>query len=346
MARIRMTHPEQWFDDDFVEMSPWARLLAIALRNEADDQGVVEDKPRRLKNVLFPADDVDITALLNECVKHKQVCRYEVDGRGYLAIRNFCEYQTTKKPTRRYPLPEELWPYVGMTEDLDAKLLGVKRKGQKNPDFRQNQTPNDTPPKSRKTDIEEKQSLNHGSVPHQCGTGSHEGEGEGEGEKNKQAKPTTESHPRAHNPAAQTGQAWLEKLNSTANQPPPTEPPPKTEPTKPAATEPDPPGLELAAEWCRLAQRLWPGDKPRNPRDVQHWLEREARDCGLTVEAAAAVHRAETEAKARRGDPPPISHRFCGNAIEARARQVHGPDWRLMPRAEAQRRANDNARAA
>ena len=75
MARIRSIHPGQWTDEDFVSLSPFARLLAIALRNEADDQGVFEWKPVTIKIKLFPADNVDVPALLDELVAARQIAR-------------------------------------------------------------------------------------------------------------------------------------------------------------------------------------------------------------------------------------------------------------------------------
>lgn len=114
MARIRSTHPGQWTDEEFVQLTFAARLLCIALRNEADDNGVFEWKPTGLKMRLFPADDVSVPALLEELEGHNQVCRFQVDGREYGAIRNFRKYQRPKLPTSRHPLPEALEKYVGV----------------------------------------------------------------------------------------------------------------------------------------------------------------------------------------------------------------------------------------
>ncbi len=116
MARIRSQHPGQWTDEHFVSMSPFARLLTLALRNEADDQGIFEWKPVTLKMRLLPADNVDIQALLEELISNEQVTSYEVDGRKYGAIRNFCRFQRPKKPNSVHPITDEIRTYVGMTE--------------------------------------------------------------------------------------------------------------------------------------------------------------------------------------------------------------------------------------
>lgn len=107
MARIRSTHPGQWTDEAFVSCSPLARLLAIAIRNEADDQGVFEWKPLMLKMRLLPADDCNVAELLAELEATNQVTRYEVAGKAYGLIRNFTKFQRPKKPNAVHPLPEE-----------------------------------------------------------------------------------------------------------------------------------------------------------------------------------------------------------------------------------------------
>nr|WP_295828277.1 hypothetical protein [uncultured Azospirillum sp.] len=116
MARIRSCFPGQWTDEDFVECSPLARLLVIGLRNEADDQGVFEWKPRALKMRLLPADDINVSDLLEELAAHRQVMPYEVDGKAYGAIRNFVLWQRPKKPKAIHPVTPEVREWVGMNK--------------------------------------------------------------------------------------------------------------------------------------------------------------------------------------------------------------------------------------
>jgi hypothetical protein len=114
MARIRSIHPGQWTDEDFVCLSPMARLLAIAVRNEADDGGIFEWKETSLKMRLFPADAVEMADLMQELVNARQVEPFEVEGRRYGAIRNFRKYQRPQKPKHVHPLPSGLVGYVGL----------------------------------------------------------------------------------------------------------------------------------------------------------------------------------------------------------------------------------------
>lgn len=117
MARIRSVHPGQWTDEAFVACGAWARLLAIAVRNEADDNGVFEWKPLVLKMRLFPADAVDVAALLAELEGAGIVKRVEQSGKDYGLIRNFRRYQRPDKPKSQHPLADEHRQFVGIVAD-------------------------------------------------------------------------------------------------------------------------------------------------------------------------------------------------------------------------------------
>lgn len=110
MARIRSLHPGQWTDDDFVSCSAFARLLALGLRNEADDNGIFEWNPTKLKMRILPADNADVPALLSELECSRQVLRYKAMGKEYGIIRSFTRFQRPKKPTFQYPVPSEPLP--------------------------------------------------------------------------------------------------------------------------------------------------------------------------------------------------------------------------------------------
>lgn len=126
MARIRSVHPGQPKDEDFVELSPYARLLAIFLRNLADDRGAFEWKPKSIKMEVFPADNLDMEPLLAELVEHRQVCRYEAEGKAYGAIRNFRKWQRPEKPKYVHPFDDALLSYVGLSPTppiLDGRTI-------------------------------------------------------------------------------------------------------------------------------------------------------------------------------------------------------------------------------
>lgn len=105
MARIRSTHPGQWTAGDFLECSPLARLLALALRNVADDNGAFRWKPTTLKAECLPADNCEISALLDELIRNDQIIKYAIDGKEYGLIKDFTQWQRPKKPKYIHPVP-------------------------------------------------------------------------------------------------------------------------------------------------------------------------------------------------------------------------------------------------
>lgn len=113
MARIRSTHPGQWSDEDFVALSFPARILALALRNVADDHGIFEWKPLTIKMQLLPADSIDVADLLSEMVANNIVTEFDAEGKRYGAIRNFMKWQRPKKPSYQYPVSVSVLEYVG-----------------------------------------------------------------------------------------------------------------------------------------------------------------------------------------------------------------------------------------
>ncbi len=116
MARIRSVHPGLWTDEAFVSLTPFARLLFMGLWGECDDMGSFEWSPLKLKMRLLPADGVDAAELLGELERTGSVLRYEIKGRSYGAVRNFCQYQRPKKPNSTYPQTEEVRNWVGTEE--------------------------------------------------------------------------------------------------------------------------------------------------------------------------------------------------------------------------------------
>jgi hypothetical protein len=115
MSRIRSIHPGFFTDEDFVQVSAFARLLLLGLGTEADDKGTFPWKPVSLKMKLFPMDMVDIQELLRELTDADAIRRYQVDGKEFGAIRNFRVHQRPKKPNDLHPMPDELRTYVGLT---------------------------------------------------------------------------------------------------------------------------------------------------------------------------------------------------------------------------------------
>jgi hypothetical protein len=112
MARIRSIHPGLWTDEKFVSVSPFARLLFMALWTEADDNGCFEWKPITLKMRVLPVDNVNVDELLEELAGANMIRRYSMSDRVLGAVRNFGRFQSPKRPKIVFPITPEVGTYV------------------------------------------------------------------------------------------------------------------------------------------------------------------------------------------------------------------------------------------
>jgi hypothetical protein len=117
MARIRTIKPQFWLNEELGTIPRDARLLYIGLWNLADDRGVFEWKPSRIKIQIFPYDsDIDnqnIIEWLGCLVQIHNIIQFSEDGEGYGFIPKFAKHQDIKKPskwsyTRTVPSVEKL----------------------------------------------------------------------------------------------------------------------------------------------------------------------------------------------------------------------------------------------
>jgi len=90
MARIRTIKPEFFTSEDIVSLSPFARLLYIALWCEADREGRLVWKPKTFKLRYFPGDDCTIDSACDEIVDRGLVKLY---GDGLAFIPSFGDHQ-------------------------------------------------------------------------------------------------------------------------------------------------------------------------------------------------------------------------------------------------------------
>jgi hypothetical protein len=124
MARIRSIHPGIWTDDEFVLLQMAARLLFIGLLNECDDQGVFMWKPTQLKMRLLPADNVNVSTLLDELTKAGFIRRYAVNGSAFGAVRHFREFQHPKRPNAVHPITNEIRSFSGTKAEHNSPPEG------------------------------------------------------------------------------------------------------------------------------------------------------------------------------------------------------------------------------
>ena len=107
MARARNIKPGFFRNADLAELSFEARLLFIGLWTLADREGRMEDRPKQIKMEIFPADNVDCDALLEQLALIGVVARYEHEGKRYLQVVNFCKHQNPHRDEKASTIPDQ-----------------------------------------------------------------------------------------------------------------------------------------------------------------------------------------------------------------------------------------------
>jgi hypothetical protein len=105
MARARNIKPGFFANEELVELEFSTRLLFIGLWTIADREGRLEDKPKRIKMALFPADNLDVDEALDGLQKHGFIQRYEVDGGQYIQILAFSKHQNPHRDEKQSTIP-------------------------------------------------------------------------------------------------------------------------------------------------------------------------------------------------------------------------------------------------
>jgi hypothetical protein len=90
---MRTIKPGFFQNEELAEMEPLACLLFAGLWCWADREGRLEDRPKRLKNEIFPARACDIDALLDQLAAGGFIERYAVDGARYIQVSAFLVHQ-------------------------------------------------------------------------------------------------------------------------------------------------------------------------------------------------------------------------------------------------------------
>ncbi len=106
MARARNIKPSFFKNEDLSELSPYARLLFIGLWCLADREGLLEDRPKRIKGELFPYENVDVDKYLQDLHDTGFILRYEVDGNRYISIPKFADHQNPHHREAKSKLPK------------------------------------------------------------------------------------------------------------------------------------------------------------------------------------------------------------------------------------------------
>lgn len=137
MARIRSIHPGIFTDEAYMALSLAARELIKGLWVEADDQGAFQWKPLTLKARIFPADNIDVSAVLSELEAGNLIRSYEHEGQQLGLVRNFRKFQRPKSPNATHFIPEDLRSYVGLSPSISeipvVEPPSFPPKGEKSP---------------------------------------------------------------------------------------------------------------------------------------------------------------------------------------------------------------------
>lgn len=91
--RARNVKPSFFQNEQLAELPFEARLLFVGLWCLADREGRLEDRPKRIKMHVFPADMLDVEPLLTGLEEQGLIDRYEVHGIRCISIPNFAKHQ-------------------------------------------------------------------------------------------------------------------------------------------------------------------------------------------------------------------------------------------------------------
>ncbi len=109
MARARNIKPSFFTNELLGTCDPMIALLFAGLWCLADKDGILEDRPLRIKAELFPyRDNQDVNGYLTELQRLGFVTRYEANGSRYILVNEFEKHQHphhTEKP-KGYPKPQ------------------------------------------------------------------------------------------------------------------------------------------------------------------------------------------------------------------------------------------------
>ncbi|MEA3670579.1 hypothetical protein VBL89_22480 [Enterobacter hormaechei] len=106
MARSRNIKPGFFTNDELAECQPLARILFAGLWTIADKEGRLDDRPKKIKAMVLPFDDVDCDALLQQLHQHKFINRYQVKGDSYIQVSNWKKHQNPHCKEAASEIPE------------------------------------------------------------------------------------------------------------------------------------------------------------------------------------------------------------------------------------------------
>lgn len=108
MARSRNIKPGFFQNEVLAEMDFATRLLFIGLWTEADRDGKLEDRPKKIKMAVFPADNVDVDAMLTTLHKGELITRYKSGELSLIKINKWAKHQSPHHTEKQSVLPDNV----------------------------------------------------------------------------------------------------------------------------------------------------------------------------------------------------------------------------------------------
>ncbi|NHB56999.1 hypothetical protein G9F32_02990 [Acinetobacter sp. 194] len=106
MARSRNIKPSFFTNENLVEFSFETRLLFIGLWMLADREGRLENRPKKIKMELFPADNIDVAKSLQELSDANFITLYNGYGTELIRVENFIKHQSPHGSEKDSDLPD------------------------------------------------------------------------------------------------------------------------------------------------------------------------------------------------------------------------------------------------
>lgn len=117
MARARNIKPSFFTNEILGTLDPMVALTFAGLWCLADKDGILEDRPIRIKGELFPyRDGLDVNGYLTVLQLHKFIVRYVVDNVGYIKVLEFQKHQHPHHTEKAKGFPQ---PPVQVIENID-----------------------------------------------------------------------------------------------------------------------------------------------------------------------------------------------------------------------------------
>lgn len=121
--RSRNVKPGFFQNEHLAELPPETRLLFIGLWLMADREGRLEDRPKRIKMQIFPADTFNVDPMLDDLQSAGLIMRYEVDSAGFICIPAWHKHQNPhhKERASDIPAPERPGQDLGKPQSCRGK---------------------------------------------------------------------------------------------------------------------------------------------------------------------------------------------------------------------------------